>query len=214
MMNKKLLGTALVGLMVVGASGQVLAATVVNNPDGTQTVNGKGTPEGEDVTGVMPVRGNLGEADNTDPEAPIDENSNDWINVTFPTAAIFAADKDGNIESGTYKMKNNSGRGVDISVLGYEIDEEKSAPEALAALTELKLVASDDRGDIILAQNGASVITGPDKKIGRLQAVNGFVNFEFGGEAAKIVDPKDDTAYNIQSAITFKFTPLADDRAN
>ena len=150
MMNKKLVSATLVGLMAVGVSATALAET-------TQDINGKTNVSGENK-GEMTVRGSLGEVDNTDPEGPIDEHSDKWINVTFPTAVVFGTNDGKTITSSAdYAMTNNSGRHVQVNVNDYVIDQEKSDAQALEALTELQIQSSQDKA-VTLAKNGASVV--------------------------------------------------------
>lgn len=55
--------------------------------------------------------------DNTDPDPsnPIPDGDNAWVNVTIPTATYFYTSKDKtDISSPTYKITNNSGRGVEV----------------------------------------------------------------------------------------------------
>lgn len=62
------------------------------------------------------VKGTLGE-DNTDSEAEINEGSEDWINVTVPTATIFysvGTAENSTIKSPNYEIINHSGRPVNI----------------------------------------------------------------------------------------------------
>lgn len=68
------------------------------------------------------VNGTLG-ADNKDPNATIPEGDDNWINVTVPTKTIFyntAADSE--IKSPDYKITNNSGRPVSVSLEKFEND--------------------------------------------------------------------------------------------
>lgn len=190
MINKKLVGTALVGLMTLGFAGQVLAATDVNG-DGTTNVNGENT-------GKMKVRGSLGKEDNTDPTAPIEEGSDKWINVTFPTATVFNSDDSKTIASPNYTMKNNSARDVQVDVAQYVIDGGEGVP----ALQQLNI--KTNQGEILLAENGASVIT-ENKKAGTIGAA-GDINFHFTGAVDK--DKLTEEKGNVESHVVFQFKAL------
>lgn len=193
MLNKKLVGATLVGLMTLGFAGQVLATTEVNG-DGTTNVNGENT-------GKMKVRGSLGKEDNTDPEAPIEEGSDKWINVTFPTATIFNSDDAKTITSPGYTMKNNSARDVQVDVAEYVIDGGAGVP----ALQELNIVTN--QGKILLAENGKTAITTP-QKAGTINRGGSTIDFHFSG--AVDTEELTDVQGNVESHVVFKFTALKD----
>ncbi|MDG3374961.1 hypothetical protein P5D95_26195, partial [Vibrio parahaemolyticus] len=72
-----------------------------------------------DGSAEIKVNGSIG-LDNTDPTETIDEESEDWINVTLDTATIFYnISGRTNIESPTYTIKNNSGRPVDVTITKF-----------------------------------------------------------------------------------------------
>lgn len=78
--------------------------------ESTQTIS-DGT-NNADVT----VNGTIG-ADNTDPNQPIPEGSDKWINVSLDTATIFYnTSSDTSIVSPIYTITNNSGRPVKVKV--------------------------------------------------------------------------------------------------
>ncbi|WP_162917921.1 hypothetical protein [Brochothrix thermosphacta] len=120
MMKKavKLSAALLAGTMVIGAGTPVFAAengeTTINK-DGTQTISG-GTQAS------IETKGQLGEIDNKNPGEIIPEGSDKWINVTLPTAVVFntKADDATVVESPTnYKVTNNSGRGVRVTLTEF-----------------------------------------------------------------------------------------------
>ncbi|MEG2254429.1 MAG: hypothetical protein RSC33_03795 [Vagococcus sp.] len=193
MMNKKLVGTTLVGLMALGFAGQAFAAQT-NNGDGTSNVNGENK-------GEMKVRGSLGKENNTDPDAPIEEGSDKWINVTFPTATIFNSDDAETITSPSYTITNNSARDVQVDVAEYVLD----GGDGVAALKELNL--ENNQGIIKLAENGATAISG-NEKAGVIDR-KGESKFHFNG----LVD-KDalgaDAKGNVESHVVFEFKALKD----
>ncbi|WP_265460099.1 hypothetical protein [Enterococcus sp. HY326] len=105
-MNKKVLGTIL-GIGTLATLG--LGATTAH---AAETIN-NGTN-----TGDVQINGTLGQS-NTDPEAPINEGSNQWINVTLDTATIFYNTAGSTtIESPDYDITNNSGRPVSVVATG------------------------------------------------------------------------------------------------
>lgn len=78
-----------------------------------------------DNTGDIPVNGTLG-MDNTDPDAPINEKTDDWINVSLPMDTIFYnVNPNKNITSPDYTIINNSGRPVEVlfSKLGNDTEQ-------------------------------------------------------------------------------------------
>lgn len=199
MMNKKLVGTALVGLMTVGFAAQVSA--------NTQTIDGNDGKNSAEV----PVKGNLGAIDNTDPGAEHPEGDDKWINVTVPTATIFYAettpgDAPEVLSSPNYKITNNSGRPVKVMVTDYVLNE----GPANAALTELNILNTDTEIAIPLAKAGASVVTGSELEFAVLE--NGKkkgndVDFGYTGfsDPTKLADKKEG---NIDSTLHFKFKAL------
>lgn len=105
-MNKKVLGTIL-GIGTLATFG--LGATTVH---AAETIN-NGTN-----TGDVQINGTLGQS-NTDPEAPINEGSDQWINVTLDTATIFYNTAGSTtIESPDYGITNSSGRPVSVVATG------------------------------------------------------------------------------------------------
>lgn len=200
MINKKLVGTALVGLMTVGFAGQAFAQT--DNADGTTNVDGK---KGEN-SGKMEVRGNLGEIDNENPETPLPEESDEWINVTFPTSTIFSQGENDTIKSPVYTMRNNSGRHVKVNVTEYNIDDKKSDAKAVEALKELKLYEpGGEQMSILLAQDGASAINPAANSLGKLQTKD-TIKFAFGGQVGDTSEVGKDAF--IESHVVFKFQAL------
>lgn len=105
-MKKIISGITLSSLL---AGGLLWSTAVFAN----QTVDGSAENKNSaDVT----VNGYLGQ-DNTDPGGEIPDGSDEWINITLPTATIFYSLKNKTeIESPEYKITNNSGRPVNVSV--------------------------------------------------------------------------------------------------
>lgn len=68
-------------------------------------------------TGEIQINGTIGKMDNTNPDTDLPEGSDDWINITVDTATAFhttIASAHTEIESATYNIQNNSGRGVAV----------------------------------------------------------------------------------------------------
>lgn len=203
MLNKKLVGTALVGLMAVGFAAPAFAQT--------QTIDGlKGETEGR-----IKVTGNLGEIDNTDPEEVIPDGDDRWINVEIPTAVVFATDNKDNIVSPEYKITNKSGRAVSVEVAEYTIDETVSHEKALEALTELNIMkkgVADSK--INIAENGVSTITAADDPKmfdERIDAEGGETTFLFNGksDSSKLAGlDKETEKATVASELVLKFKSL------
>ena len=202
MMNKKIVGTALVGLMTVGFAAQVSA--------NTQTINGNDGKNSAEV----PVTGNLGAIDNTDPDSEHPEGDDKWINVTVPTATIFYAettpgDDPEVLSSPNYKILNNSGRPVRVSVTDYVLH----ASQATEALTELNILNKDTGKETPLAVAGESVVANKDLEFTLLAdrlTQGSDIDFGFTG----ISDPTKLTNQSegkINSALHFKFKALHKD---
>lgn len=105
------------------------------------------------------VNGTLG-ADNKDPNATIPEGDDNWINVTVPTKTIFyntAADPV--IKSPDYKITNNSGRPVSVSLEKFENDD-NNPNLTLPSNYSLNLLVEGRKGGAI--QNIATSDTSTD----------------------------------------------------
>ena len=147
MMNKKLVGATLVGLMTVGFASQVFAEKLIDGNEGQNSAE-------------IPVTGNLGAIDNTDPGAEHPEGDDKWINVTVPTATIFYAettpgDAPEKLSSPDYKIRNKSGRPVKVLLTNYELED----GDANAALTELNILNKTTQVTTPLAAAGASLVS-------------------------------------------------------
>ncbi|MCD1024039.1 hypothetical protein [Enterococcus sp. SMC-9] len=114
-MKRKVIAGLLLSSCVLGVAMPVFAQ------DGTEA------DLQEDYSGQnsveIEVNGTLG-ADNTNPGATITEGDDNWINVTVPTKTIFYnTAKDPVIKSPDYKITNNSGRPVSVSLERFENDD-------------------------------------------------------------------------------------------
>ena len=194
MMNKKIVGTTLIGLMTLGIAAPAFAQTT--NVDGTKGEN----------SGKMEVRGNLGEIDNENPETPIEEGSDQWINVTFPTSTIFSQGEENSITSPTYKMKNNGGRHVKVMVEDYVIDQAKSNAGAVAALNELNIhEPGGEQMKVELAKNGESAVDLGANSLGKINTKD-TITLAFGGEVGDTSELGKEAF--IESHVVFKFKAL------
>lgn len=105
---KKFMAGLLVSASMLGFATAASAAET-DNGDGTKVVTEAGTS-------TVPVQGTLG-ADNSKPDAGIDEGNTDWVNVTVPSTTLFySAGTATTIKSPTYTIENHSGRPVTVSV--------------------------------------------------------------------------------------------------
>lgn len=155
----------------------------------------------EDYSGVdsvdIEVNGTLG-ADNTDPGATIPEGDNNWINVTVPTKTIFyntAADPV--IKSPDYKITNNSGRPVSVSLEKFENDATNTSL-TLPSSYSLNLLVEGRTGGAI--QNIATSDTSTD-----FTTSTPLINLANKDGRMKLADEKD-TSSNVA---TFKYTGTA-----
>lgn len=126
---KKILSGLLVGSILFSGAVSIHAAEENVNETGSASIT---------------VNGSLGQ-DNTDENAPnIQEGSTDWINVTLDTANIFYTTKETahkTITSPDYRITNNSGRGVKVSVANFTVDSGN-----LDNVEELKISGKDYSG--------------------------------------------------------------------
>lgn len=96
----------------------------VSAEDNSQTIVGENEA-------TIEVNGTLG-ADNTKPDAPINEGDNDWINVSVPTKTVFygvAKTAEAPVKSPEYTITNNSGRPVEVSVSKFSLNGEDNFKE-------------------------------------------------------------------------------------
>lgn len=147
---KKVLSVLLLGSIMFGGAASMYAAEENINESGTASIT---------------VNGTLGQ-DNTDENAVnIEEGSKDWINVTLDTANIFYTTKETahkTITSPHYRITNNSGRGVKVSVENFtatsgslaNVDALKiSGKDFVAADQEVNLMGTGTRQFLTLANN-------------------------------------------------------------
>lgn len=170
-----LAGSVLGGLVAPASS---VFASVVDNGDGTQTVQGQQDAQVE-------FKGQIGEidpgtTDPTDPDAP--GPGTDWIKVTLPTKVVYystSASAHKTIESGDYKVTNHSVYPVSVNVTGFVGEDGKSEPN-IDKIGNLDLVSNQPslkpQGPISLVKD--SVAQKPNAKIAQLGADKTLSNYQ------------------------------------
>lgn len=127
------------------------------------------------TTGDVTVNGIIGEFDNTTP-GPNPELTDDWINVTIPTTALFYTTASSNHEeivSPTYTITNNSAVGVTTYVSGVD------TPTGMSEIDLLEV------NGIELFENGAPTVS--ETELFTLQGNQGSTtvgSFSFTGDAS------------------------------
>lgn len=148
MMNKKIIGTMVVGLVLVGFASKVSAQQTINGNNGLNSAE-------------VEVKGNLGDQDNTDPGTPLPDGDDKWINVTLPTSTVFFAKssptKDFELiytpDSMEQKIENHSARPVKVMLEKYDLVENDSTP----AIQKLNLRNADSNQEIEIAKEGHAI---------------------------------------------------------
>jgi hypothetical protein len=209
MLNKKAVAASvLVGMMTMGMSSQVFAAEGDN-----QTISGKDGQTSAEIT----ARGNLGEIDPTDPDAPLPEGDERWIKVTLPTAVVFESEDQETITSPkNYQIKNESGRPVKVDVASYNI----TGGGGVSALTELniKRTAGYQGNETVNLVSGTAEkqnysineefvrLANNEGNFGAQSSAANSTTFEFTGTVDK--NALAEKSNYVESKLTFKFTAL------
>lgn len=209
--------TVLLSSVILGlnAPGLVSADQTINNGSGENM-----TDEAKITT-----KGVLGEADNTDPGEVIPEGSDKWINVTLPTEVVFSSDENDEHKSITspdnYKITNNSGRPVRVSLFSFEevangtaLTSLNLAPTDGSAFTVVPLVAGNE---VVPPTEPVKLVDLADKagNIAGEKAAKD-VSFKFTGvvDPAQLATPETETKaegmtkQNVEYNMTFKFKAL------
>lgn len=205
MMNKKLLGTMVIGAVLIGITTKVSAQQIVNGNNGVNSAE-------------VAVKGSLGDQDNTDPGTQLPDGDDKWINVTLPTSTVFFA-KTGNNEKEEFiytpenieqKIENHSARPVKVMLENYSLKESDNNK----AITELNLRNADLGTEIKIAENGSAVDftkTGLQEfstlKEATKNGTGDKVNFDYTG----LSDPtrlKKDSKGEVEGKLNFKFISL------
>lgn len=205
---KKTVLLATISLIGLGLSGRVLAAEGQN-----QIIDGS---KGQNSADII-TRGNLGEIDNTDPDTPLPDGDDRWINVTLPTEVIFESTDSETITSPkNYQIVNNSGRPVKVDVDKYVITGGNGVP-ALTSLNIKRTTGFEGSPTVSLVSSKAEAKEYKiNKELVRLANKEGkfadevdgakSTNFEFTGTMNK-EDLSEKQNY-IESKLSFKFTSL------
>ncbi|WP_285142041.1 hypothetical protein [Lactococcus petauri] len=205
---KKTVLLATISLIGLGLSGRVLAAEGQN-----QIIDGS---KGQNSADII-TRGNLGEIDNTDPDTPLPDGDERWINVTLPTEVIFESTDSETITSPkNYQIVNNSGRPVKVDVDKYVITGGNGVP-ALTSLNIKRTTGFEGSPTVSLVSSKAEAKEYKiNKELVRLANKEGkfadevdgakSTNFEFTGTMNK-EDLSEKQNY-IESKLSFKFTSL------
>lgn len=160
----------------------------------TQTIDGR---EG-DTSGDVQVNGIIGSFDNTTP-GPDPEPTDEWINVTIPTKALFYTTEASNhtdIEAPTYNVTNNSAKGVTV-----DVSQVKDAQD-IAEIDELKI------NNIELINSGATSLTAEELfELGDNTTATKSDSFTFTGTATP-TDP--DAEVNPSFKLVLSFEPVLD----
>lgn len=205
MMDKKLLGTIVVGLVVLGFATKVSAQKTVNGNEGISDANVK-------------VIGTLGDQDNTDPGTQLPDGDDKWINVTLPISTVFFA-KTGNDKEEEFiytpenieqKIENHSARPVKVMLENYSLKESDNNK----AITELNLRNADLGTEIKIAENGSAVDftkTGLQEfstlKEATKNGTGDKVNFDYTGLSNPTNLTKDSNG-EVEGILSFKFISL------
>ena len=159
-----------------------------------QTIDGR---EG-DTSGDVQVNGIIGSFDNTTP-GPDPEPTDQWINVTIPTKALFYTTESSNhtdIVAPSYTVTNNSAKGVYV-----EVSQVKDAQD-IAEIDELLI------NDIELINNGSTTLVAEELfELGDNTSLSKADTFTFTGTATP-TDP--DEEVNPSFKLVLSFEPVLD----
>lgn len=144
-----LAGSVLGGLM---ASVTSVSASVVDNKDGSQTVQGQQNAQVEFKGQIGEINPSDPNVDPTDPDAP--GPGTDWIKVTLPTKVVYNSTPESahkTITSPAYKVTNQSVYPVDVQLTGFVGADGKSAPD-INKVGDLALKAGATSIDLVKAK--------------------------------------------------------------
>ncbi|MCU5087597.1 hypothetical protein OCA23_30530 [Bacillus cereus] len=201
-LQKKFVSMALLGIMAVGGGANAFAA------EGEyQTINGE-------TEASITTKGVLGTADNTDSDEALPEGDDKWINVTLPTDVVFYSDENDEhktiVSPDNYKIKNNSGRPVKVSLQGFTGKED-------TAINTLNLVSTIE-GDFktkeliknqkLAVKEASELVTlaNKDGEITGKPEASKEVGFKFTGTVKKEVLGEE--KQNVDYKMTLKFKAL------
>lgn len=194
---KKIISGITLSSLLAGGLLLPTAAHANQNIDGSAT-----NSNSADVS----VNGYLGQ-DNTDPGGEIPGGSDEWINVTLPTATIFYTLKNKTeIESPNYKITNLSGRPVNVSVNQFtqtsgtngDVETLSLVPEtanaiggnAQSLISESTIQNSFGTPFMVLANNQGKQFSSDNENTYAKE-----LSFGFTGQA--VAEPTTDPVYNL-----------------
>lgn len=129
MFNKKVV-VSLAAMVILGGTGVTSASAAEGD---TQTIDNSTGVEMRESAEIK-TEGLIGIGDNTDPEELFPEGDKHWINVTIPTSVVFNSDVEKQhkeITAPTYKIKNNSGRPVKVTLKEFIGSKESDSLKTL-----------------------------------------------------------------------------------
>lgn len=174
-MKKKVFATLLLAGMVLGTGQAAFAETTVDNNKNQTINNGDGKETDKLDKGItVPVYGELGKIDNTDPDTKLPEGDSRWIHVKLPTEAYFhtTGEKNEIIESESHHIVNLSGRPINVSLSSFT-----GADGQKAAVTELNLKPNQTEFETVKLVGGTEV---KDKLLATLSIpTKGENNYDF-----------------------------------
>lgn len=137
MKNKQFLfGTMLTALFVIGGESTADAWTVGEEDPSTQYQKIVGSD-----SATIPAEGVFEKFDPSNPgTGPDPTDPTEWVDVNVPTKVLFGAtDATEGVVSPTYKIENNSAKGVKISVKDFKKGEDADLlPEMTLNLSDMK----------------------------------------------------------------------------
>ncbi|MGH0590413.1 hypothetical protein ACQVQY_31130 [Bacillus mycoides] len=204
--QQKIVCVALLGMMTLGNGMSTLAA------EGEyQSINNSAEKDVK-TSAEIKAKGVIGEANNTDPEESLPEGNNKWINVTLPTDVVFSSDEKNDhqtiISPDNYKITNNSGRPVQVSLQKFEgVKEGKSlktlnlVPKVAGDFETKKLIK--DKKIVVSPSLLVKLANKEGKMLGNAKKE---VNFKFTGDVDKTV--LSEKKENVEYKMTLKFKAL------
>ncbi|WP_410491881.1 hypothetical protein QMA40_30290 (plasmid) [Bacillus thuringiensis] len=200
-LKKNLVSIVLLSMMTLGGGWNTFAA------EGEyQTIEGQ-------TEANISAKGVIGEADSTDPGEAIPEGDNKWINVTVPTDVVFYSDEKTEhktiISPENYKIINNSGRPVKVSLQGFTGKEDTAVKtlnlvskiegdfETKALIKDSKIVVNKE-SELVKLANNEGKLNGKDAKK--------EVSFKFTGGVDETLLGEE--KQNVEYKMTLKFKAL------
>lgn len=218
-MFRKKLVVSLATMAVIGGTG----ITALAAEGDTVTIDNSSGVDMKDSAEIK-TNGLIGQGNNTDPEEVFPEGDNQWINVTIPTTVMFQSDakkEHKSITAPTYKITNNSGRPVKVSLKEFTMEKESDALKTLNlsslldAFSEKELIKE---GEVTAVESELVKLANNEGKIGLETDAAKEVSFTFTGTVEpKVTEPKEENkaekvAYNL--GLKFKALKMDGNEAN